>query len=206
MSSDVVASLLASDVPSAAQVMARAFGEDPLYAAVVPDRERRARLLTWLFGRVVRYAQLYGRVDIGGRGVGVACWLPPGPTGLRLGGLIRSKLFAVPLKLGLGAYRRFNVYEQAAARLRTNAPGPHWYLWALGVEPTVQGQGIGGRLITQVLREADAAGLACYLETGTEAAARFYSRHGFGVMERARLPSLAIDVVAMVRPAPATLP
>jgi GNAT superfamily N-acetyltransferase len=51
----------------------------------------------------------------------------------------------------------------------------------LGVGPEWQGQGVGSQLLQSVLARADADGVPCYLETGTEPNLRFYRRHGFEV-------------------------
>ena len=85
--------------------------------------------------------------------------------------------------------------------LRTRAlPGPHWYLMVLGVEPAHQGQGIGRRLIAPVLRQADAAGLPCYLETELPRDVEFYTRHGFAVAEEGHVPGVGLHYWTMSRP------
>ncbi len=72
--------------------------------------------------------------------------------------------------------------------------GPHWYLWALGVAPERQGQGIGGALLAPILARADAEGLPCYLETQTEANVAFYARRGFEVLAADELPGQPVSV------------
>jgi ribosomal protein S18 acetylase RimI-like enzyme len=76
---------------------------------------------------------------------------------------------------------------------------PHWYLWALGVDPPYQGQGVGGQLLQPVLAEADAAGLPCYLETETERNVAFYRKHGFDVATAGPDPRQGVMVWTMVR-------
>ena len=58
----------------------------------------------------------------------------------------------------------------------------------IGVEPALQGQGVGGKLLQPVLARADASGLACYLETATLRDVQFYTRHGFQVVEEGDVP------------------
>lgn len=79
------------------------------------------------------------------------------------------------------------------------APGPHWYLWGLGVEPTHQDKGVGSALLQPVLREADKDGLPCYLETQNETNLPFYHKHGFAVMSDGVVPKGSLRVWAMVR-------
>jgi ribosomal protein S18 acetylase RimI-like enzyme len=65
----------------------------------------------------------------------------------------------------------------------------HWYLMMLGVAPVYQNQGIGGSLLQPILKQADSAGLPCYLETSTQSGVRFYQRHGFEIVRSGELPT-----------------
>lgn len=186
----------------AGALLARAFHADPLYEAAVPDAQRRMALLTWLLARVVHYTLLRGHVHTTPALEGVACWLAPGRTELTLGGVVRSGLYATPLKMGREAYRRFDLYQRLSGRLHhRHAPQPHWYLWVIGVDPPCQGQGIGSRLLVPMLHRMDAEGIACYLETGSEQNVRFYEKHGFHVESADRVPTMGVPVWAMRREA-----
>ena len=76
--------------------------------------------------------------------------------------------------------------------------GPHWYLGMVGTRPERQGQGLGQALLAVGTDQADAEGLPCYLETGTEANVAFYSKRGFEVTGEAKAEGFT--VWAMVRP------
>jgi ribosomal protein S18 acetylase RimI-like enzyme len=184
----------------AAALLARAFHDDPVYKLTIPDEDKRASVLTWLFEKVIRYCILYGHTFTTPKVEGVAGWLPPGHNKLTLGRIIRSGLYATPLKLGWAVYRRFDTYMTYADKLHArHAHGPHWYLWFIGVEAACQGQGIGGRLLQPILARADAGGLPCYLETGGERNVRFYEKHGFKVAYQGQEPTLGAQVYAMLR-------
>ena len=64
---------------------------------------------------------------------------------------------------------------------KRDAPGPHWYLGVIGVDPSVQGSGVGRALIEHVVARADAAGVPCYLETAQPRNVQFYVNRGFKV-------------------------
>ena len=85
-------------------------------------------------------------------------------------------------------------------RRRAHAPSPHFYLSALGVDPDVQGRGIGSAILEPVLRRADATGAAAYLETATARNVLLYERHGFAVVEELLLPGTDIRGWLMRRP------
>ena len=113
---------------------------------------------------------------------------------------MRTGLYVTPLKLGLAAYRRFDMYMNYADKLhKRHAPESHWYLWAIGVDAASQGRGIGGKLLEAVLMRASGEGTACYLETGSERNVRFYEKHGFEVVGEGRVPGLGAQTWAMLR-------
>lgn len=58
-------------------------------------------------------------------------------------------------------------------------PTESWYLSILGVAPEMQGNGLGGTLITPVLEKADALGVPTYLETFSSRNIKFYQRLGY---------------------------
>jgi ribosomal protein S18 acetylase RimI-like enzyme len=60
-------------------------------------------------------------------------------------------------------------------------PPPHWYLSILAVDPPYQRQGIGSALIQFIVRQADATGLPCALDTTLAPNVGYFQRHGFQV-------------------------
>jgi ribosomal protein S18 acetylase RimI-like enzyme len=184
----------------AAAMLTRAFQDDPLYRAVLPEAEKRRKLLFWLHDKMLRYCSLYGTMYSLPSLEGAACWLPPGQTEITIGRILRSGLIGMPLRMGPAAYMRMSAYMERSNELRRrNSPDAHWYLWVLGVDLPHQGKGIGGRLIRPVLEQADASGTVCYLETETERNLAFYARHGFRVVADATFPRLDVRTWSLVR-------
>lgn len=93
-------------------------------------------------------------------------------------------------------YRAF-AGEQAHERLVAYRAGlaavspaePHWYLGVLATHPARQREGLATAALGPVLEQADLKGLACCLETSTEANRRFYERRGFVEPRAVALPS-----------------
>ena len=78
---------------------------------------------------------------------------------------------------------RMVAFEGAQERLHNaHALGPHLYVWALAVDPSAQGQGIGGKLMRAAVSIADREGLACYLETCGMSNPKIYAKYGFSVV------------------------
>ncbi len=186
----------------AAEVLARAFHDDPFYTALLPDPKSRPGRLAWFMESMLRYGLPYGHVYTTPALEGVACWFPPGHTGLTAVDILRSGLYVLPFRLGLGVQRRLTAFTGYTEPIRRRCvPTPHWYLLLLGVDRSRQGQGLGGRLLRPILERAEAEGLACYLETENEGNVEFYARHGFRLAEAGREPRYGVRMWGLLRPA-----
>ena len=183
MSGQAELTLAASQVRAGAQVMARAFFEDPFFTFSLPDPARRRRVLPWLFERTIRYGQRYGRVLTTPGLEGLAVWLGPRHPSVGLAGSLQTGLFLLPWKLGVRALLRSLRLSNLADQLhRQSVTGAHWYLLGLGVEPSLQGRGVGRALLQPLLAQADREKAFCYLDTNNQDNLRFYERFGFAVV------------------------
>jgi len=200
--SEDIVRLVASQKVPAARMLARAFLEDPAYTLILPDRAERERALQRLFGAVVGYSLAYGLVHTTPDVEGAACWLSPGNTEVTLWRVLRTGLGLQRAVARFPAQAR-SEFLAALAYMdeihKREAPGPHWYLWALGVEPARQGQGIGNRLIAPVLAQADREGGPCYLETETEGNVAFYQKRGFHIVSDGLVPGQSLRIWTMLR-------
>jgi ribosomal protein S18 acetylase RimI-like enzyme len=186
-----------SRLREASDVLARAFIDDPAWIWLFPDDRRRARLLPWLFraGFDVTTADVW---TTAGPVLGAARWLPPGRPPLRVGPTLRA-LVSTPLRLG-SATGRFFAYGRAVEnmRLRT-APGPHWYLAGIGVEPAMQRRGIGSALLRPGIDGSGRDRVPSVLLTNNERNIPFYERFGFEIVSQDETPPGGPHAWAMVR-------
>ena len=169
-----------SQVPAAAQMLARAFHDDPLMRYTIPDPDERARLLPAMYATMIRFGMLAGEVYAASDAPeGVAIWMPPDAKWTREN-MEASGMYRTATLIGDEAYHRYRdvVSREWQARLR-EIPGTGWYLFILGVEPRVQRRGLGGALMRPVLERADAELAVCYLETENERNVAFYLKQGF---------------------------
>jgi ribosomal protein S18 acetylase RimI-like enzyme len=172
---------------AAGVILARSHADYPFFSHLFPDPKRRARALAAMFTGVARdaarHGSAYGALDGNSVLRGVAIWLPPGGfpwsafRQLRGAGWMLSVFRADP-----GSFRAF--METGANGARLHPADRHWYLEAMGVDPAVQRQGLGGRLMAPVLKIADRDNVDCYLETADPRNAEYYARHGFVVDNR----------------------
>jgi GNAT superfamily N-acetyltransferase len=190
-------------IPDSAQVLARAFQDDPLTNYWLPDEEHRRKALPWFMGIAAKYGHTYGEVETTEGGVlGNAIWLTPGNTHVPPLRMMRAGMYAAPFKLGWGNFGRFMKSLDFMEKIhKEQAPEDHWYLMIIGVDPPRQGQGIGSALMQPAIAKADAAHLPCYLETQTEINVTLYRKHGFDVVVETELPDDGPHVWCMKRPA-----
>jgi len=105
----------------------------------------------------------------------VSLWLPPGlePDQEAMLGVLASVITP----------EKGEVLAQVGEQIRSHHPEePHWYLAAVGVDPSRQGEGLGSAMIKEGLRLCDAQGLPAYLESSNPRNIPLYERHGFEVM------------------------
>ena len=187
-------------IRQAVAALDHAFFDDPLYAYLLPDPTQRKQLLTKIHLIILRYALRYGVVYTTPAYEGAACWLPPGETFPSLWRLLSVAWRDPPLALGWQGYRRYAQVGDYTERAHHNAvTSAHWYLWALGVDPAHQRQGIGGALLHPILTQADEKRLPCYLETSNEENPPFYERQGFRVVSEGIAPGTKLRMWAMRR-------
>jgi len=180
-----------------------AFSNYTMWTTLFPDDVERDRMMPVLWQGVVAYCQAFGRVDTIGDIAGVAAWAKPGYAHLTLWRHLRSGFVLFRAVLMLSAKSRALFLRAMSQTDRAHArwiPSPHWYLWALGVDPNRQGSGIGSRLLMSGVLQAQQAGRPCFLETNTEANVDFYQKRGFEVLHEERFANVDLRQWLMVRP------
>ena len=188
------------DIPALAQVMTRAFAQDPFFSWFAgPGPGAPERMRTGWNG-LLRHASAslsatYTTADL----AGAAMWIPPGgkasttvdslrltPTLIRLTGWSRLREVAAILEL-------------MESRRHHHLAAPHAYLSALGVDQGRQGQGIGTALVRPMLDRCDREGIPAYLETATARNVVLYERLGFETVEQLTLPGTDVSGWLMIR-------
>ncbi len=174
--------LNARDADTAAATLYEAFFDDPLLQIVTPDEATRRRWGPWFMGLTVRYGLRWGEVWATDDTSAVAIWLPPDSGDMGLGRMLRLGLAKMPFRLGMAGSRRFMQSLAATEPFHKTVHGPHWYLLGVGTRSECQGRGLGSALVEVGTSRADAAGVPCYLETGTQSNIDFYTKRGFEIV------------------------
>jgi ribosomal protein S18 acetylase RimI-like enzyme len=171
------------EIDAAVTVAARAMCTSPMaYAVLGDDHDRRFRHTHRFFARMYKLAlrqrPLVARLD--GRIVASTNDLVDGACRARPVDLVRS-LPALALTGPRGAARTIRWLNDWEHR---DPDRPHAHFGPFGVEPELQGQGIGSLVLREYTRRLDAAGEHSYLETEKPQNVALYQRFGFEVIDQ----------------------
>ena len=174
------------ETADAVAVAARAMCTSPMaYAVLGDDEQRRYRHTHRLFERLYRLAAhqrpLVARLD--GRVIASTNDLVLGACRARPIDMIRMlpALSTLGPRSAARALRWFNDWEHR------DPDRPHAHFGPFGVEPELQGNGIGSLVVREYTRRLDDAGEDSYLETEKPENVALYSRFGFEVVEENEL-------------------
>jgi ribosomal protein S18 acetylase RimI-like enzyme len=166
-----------ADTAALAATLTAAFADDPVFGWVLPDPVHRAAVLPDFFRTVVEVLAVHDNMWTTDDTAGAALWVPAGHEVVPAEA---AEAFETRMLTLAGPYA--DRMGEIMALLDEHHPAaPHEYLWFLGVAPRAQGRGLGSALMEPVLRRADRAGLACYLEATSPRNRALYERHGFRV-------------------------
>ncbi|MFL5869966.1 MAG: GNAT family N-acetyltransferase [Solirubrobacterales bacterium] len=177
----------ADEIEPAIDVASRALADGPLTVAVIgDDLDLNFRYLRRFFRLQYRLAPhqrpLVARLD--GRVVASTNDLHDGAC--HAGPLMKLRslpaLLATRPTVAVRAARWFADWER-----RDPGGRPHSHFGPFGVEPELQGRGIGSLVLTEYCRRLDASGEDSYLETEKPENVALYSRFGFEVIEEAEV-------------------
>ena len=170
-------------VAQTARLVASALHDDPAYAFLLPEQARPAGLEGFFRGHLgthVPHRCSYVREDAAGDVTATVTLRPPGGMSISAPTLIRA-LAPFALAHGLGVLRRLsqlkNQYEHLERRAAKGTR--YWHVHMMAVRPELQGKGIGGALLEEVLATTDGSAEPIVLTTHKEINVRFYQRAGF---------------------------
>jgi ribosomal protein S18 acetylase RimI-like enzyme len=204
MADDVaIRAIRAGDVDAAVDMLARAFQDDPGALIVEPDPTLRHEADRTLFAPVVRQAIPYGRVLVAatddGRILGLATFLPAGQATASDEEMVAAGLMEAVAAVPEAAARMGPMVDYLEELHARAIDGPHARLEFFGVDPDVQGSGIGSRLLAAGHATIDAHAERCYLETFTTKNVAYYEKRGYRVVADGAIPGTDTPIWGLVR-------
>ncbi|MGH3380892.1 MAG: GNAT family N-acetyltransferase [Actinoallomurus sp.] len=182
---NAVRDVTAPDADPLAEVLGRAFADDPLWQWMFPRRPER---MAAMFAMLLHHAHLPNGVselaEQDGRVLAGAMWDPPGRWRISVAAQLRQ----LPGMLRVLGTRTFVVMRALGEIEQAHPIEPHWYLAVLGTEPRAQGRGLGSALLQSRLTRCDDLRFPAYLESSKESNIAYYERFGFRVTGEISVP------------------
>jgi GNAT superfamily N-acetyltransferase len=163
-----------SERSKVAETVAAAFADDPAWAFMLG--EDYARLAVYFAAALFDVRIGTDTVWVSDDLAAVAMWDPPA-DGDRPAERVQSIWARYRALAGEDVMGRLSSYNAAVAAAAP--PEAYWYLGTLATHPRRRREGLASAVLEPIVAEADRLGLACCLETSTEANRRFYERRGF---------------------------
>jgi ribosomal protein S18 acetylase RimI-like enzyme len=191
-----------ADVPELADVLGRAFFDDPPFVWVLPDDDVRRRKLAGLFKLLVTTIHLpRGGCEVAvrdGRVAAGSMWDPPDQWQTSFVTEM-AQLPSLVMLLGRHFFAGIRGLSAMSLLADVHPHEPHWYLGMIGTDPDAQGGGCGGALMRSRLSRCDAEGFPAYLESSKESNVPYYERFGFKVTKEITLPRSGPSLYPMWR-------
>jgi ribosomal protein S18 acetylase RimI-like enzyme len=166
---------VSAETSGLADVLARAFHDDPVFTWWIPDADRRRDTLPPFFELFVETFVVHGLVYVDADTTGTAVWGPPSnPMGIE-----DEDAFGARMEEIVPAIDLPRVFEITTVLAEHHPTAPHFYLQWAAVLPEQQGRGIGSALLEPVLQRCDREGMPAYTEATSLHNRRLYERHGF---------------------------
>jgi ribosomal protein S18 acetylase RimI-like enzyme len=175
MTKPIIKTATASDEAYMSDVLVLAFSTDPGARWTWPDPHQYLmnfpKMIKLFGGKAFEHGSAYYAAGYGG----AALWLPPGvrPDEEAMTALFQQTASGQILKDLTAVFEKMESYHPAE---------PHWYLPLIGVDPFLQGNGLGSALMKHALIPCDRDNKFAFLESTNSKNIPLYERHGFTVL------------------------
>ncbi|MBB1486803.1 GNAT family N-acetyltransferase [Oceanospirillum sediminis] len=188
-----------------AEALYHALTADAFYQTMeqsVEDPEQKKALMLCYLDYSMVESEQYGELFIPeGEAYGTSIWSMPLERELQAQKSAQKQHFLRTV-MGENSLRTYNdIVSNMSEHTDTVIQENYWYLSIVGVLPAFQNQGLGAKLLQEVLQKSDSAGVATYLETYVPRNKSFYQRQGYQDIATFYEPVTGAEYSVMVREA-----
>jgi ribosomal protein S18 acetylase RimI-like enzyme len=161
---------------SVLDILTQSFDRNPSVNHVVKQDHRRQRRIRVLMNYSFKVCNAFGEVWMSDDEQ--ACVLVLYPDKKRV--TLNTIGWDLQLCFSCIGLTRVGIVLKRESTVKALHPKEHFsYLWFIGVNPTVQHQGIGSKLLKEVMQHSENQKRPIFLETSVESNAAWYQKHGF---------------------------
>ena len=166
----------------------------------VEDPEQKKELMLCYLDYSMVESEQYGELFIPkGEAYGTSIWSMPLSHELQAQKSAQKQHFLRTV-MGENSFQTYSdIVSSMSAQTDSVIQEDYWYLSIVGVLPAFQNQGLGPKLLKEVLQKADSAGVATYLETYVPRNKSFYKRQGYQDIATFYEPVTGAEYSVMVR-------
>ena len=184
----------------AAEVISRAFYDDPLYSYIIPDESERRKFSPYIFKAYIWYCLQFGEVYATSPNLeGITLWLPSEFSYITPERAKECGDEVFFYRLGRKYLERLSVTAHPNDVHEQLVKEPHIYLMVIAVDPKFQRRGFGRKLLLPMLEHLDRNNLKCYLDTNKKSNVLFYQNFGFRILKEFEIEDTRIINWSMLR-------
>jgi ribosomal protein S18 acetylase RimI-like enzyme len=164
--------------PVVLDLLVKSFDTNPSVNHVVRQDHKRQQRIRALMDYSYKVCSAFGEVWMSDDEQ--ACALVLYPDKKRF--MLNAVAWDIQLCLSCFGLTRVSVVLKRESDIKAFHPTePFSYLWFIGVNPSVQHQGIGSNLLKEVIQQSENLKRPIYLETSVESNVAWYQKHGFEI-------------------------
>lgn len=161
-----------------ADILVRSFVNNKSVNYIIKQDEKREQRIKHLMEYSFDICNLFGDVFISDDRNGCALIVMPDRKKVT----IKSLLLDIKMALSVIGLSNINkAVSRESAIKKIHPPAPLYYLWFIGVEPSLQGNGIGSKLLNEIIQKGLSENRTICLETSTLKNIPWYEKHGFKI-------------------------
>lgn len=193
---------MVSNLDSVIYSLVSSLWTDPFYRSILVDfnsDHEKIKTLYQYFKYSIDEGCRIGRVTIDTEyNSGASVWMLPNNKTI-LEKENNNKSYFIEKLLGPIGLNNYNqIIRYMNNQIEELIPKDAWYLSILGVNPKIQGKGIGRKLIEEIINEAKQNKTHCYIETFEEENHGFYKKMGFIELKTIYEPTTKANYVVMM--------